>query len=163
MKKSLLVSALAIFMLIIGLTTYSFAYWDSLSTRQTPTIDLGEGTTLVVSATATVPNGKTLVPTSVILGANDVKEIVLNYDVVLSKKAYNDLTLSVMATNVTIGNDETYANLVNITINPTTTNINNDKINVTVVITLSEPEDEVAYLAIKNQPIKFDLNFSAIQ
>ncbi|MFA5275121.1 MAG: hypothetical protein WC339_06605, partial [Candidatus Izemoplasmatales bacterium] len=75
----------------------------------------------------------------------------------------NPLTLSVVASDVLINADATYADLVNINIVKAETTVNNADVLVTVTVTLTEPATELAYNAVHNQPITFTLSFSAAQ
>ncbi|AIO18864.1 hypothetical protein KQ51_00985 [Candidatus Izimaplasma bacterium HR1] len=159
MIKKLLIALVALGAL--GGTVSAYAWWDTLQETQNETITVGEGTDLVVAVNATAPAGKVLIPTGFVLGVNDVNEIVLSYDVNLSKTAQSDLTLDVTASNVEIGGVTTNASLVNIVITPSSTNVNSGTTTVTVTITLTEPTTEAIYNAIINEDITFDLTFIA--
>jgi hypothetical protein len=159
MIKKLAVVLVAL--LVFGGSVSAFAWWDTLQETQNETVTIGEGTDLVVAVNASAPAGKVLVPSGVTIGVNDVESIVLTYDVNLSKVTASDLTLGVTATNVTIDGDGTYAGLVGIVINPSSTNINNGNVVVTVTVTLTEPTTEAIYDSIVNGVISFDLVFNA--
>ena len=159
-KRNLLVVVLAI-MLIGGLSA-SYAVWDNLSVAQEETINIGEGTSIQLAVVLEAPAGKKLVPNGVVMGPNDVDEVVLTYNVKLSRVAAADLTLSVVASDVEINGVDTYAGLVNIAIAHDAA-INSDDVLVTVTVTLTEPATPEAYNAIYNQDITFTLTFSAAQ
>lgn len=161
MMRKLMIALVAL--LALGGTVSAYAWWDTLQETQSETLTIGEGTDLVVAVTATAPVGKVLVPSGVVLGANDVDSIVLTYDVNLSKEAVSDLNLSVSASNVQINESTTNAGLVNIAVTPNVaTPVNNTTVvTVTVTVTLNEPTTEAEYNAIVNQDITFDLTFSA--
>lgn len=159
--RSLMVVVLAI--MLIGGFSMSYAVWDKLSVAQNETINIGEGTEIQLAVVLEAPAGKKLVPNGVVMGPNDVDEVVLTYNVKLSREAAEDLTLSVVASNVRINGDDTYANLINIDINYDT-DINSDDVLVTVKVSFTEePQTQEAYDAIYNQAITFTLTFSAAQ
>ncbi len=161
MIKKLVIVALAV--VAFGGTMSAYAWWDTLEETQSETLTIGEGTNLILEVNATAPAGKVLVPSGVIMGINDVNEIVLSYDINLSKETQSDLTLNINASNVLIDGAADYASLVNIVISPSTTNINNGVVTVTVTITLSEPTTLEIYEAIFDGNITFDLTFVATQ
>ena len=144
-----------------GGTVSAYSWWDTLQETQAETLEIGEGTDLVLAVNASAPEGKVLVPTGVVMGINDVNEIVLSYDVNLSKQAQSDLSLSTIVSNILINGDATNAYLVNISVTPSNTNINNGVVTITVTVTLSEPATEAIYNAIVNGDITFDLTFNA--
>ena len=147
-------------LLALGGTVSAYAWWDTLQETQNETLTVGEGTDLVVNVTASAPSGKVLIPAGQVLGVNDVNEIVLQYNVNLTKELQSDLTLAVTASNVLIGGDATNAGLVNIAITPNQ-NINSSTVSVTVTVTLTEPTTAEIYNAIINDDITFDLTFNA--
>jgi hypothetical protein len=159
MIKKLAIALVAL--LAMGGTVSAFAWWDTLTETQNETLTIGEGTDLVVGVNVAAPAGATLIPNGFVLGPNDVDSIVLSYNVNLSKVTASDLTLSVSATNVTIGGLTTNAGLVGIVISPSSTTINNSVVVVTVTVTLSEPASEAVYNAVINGQIAFDLVFNA--
>ncbi|MDD4988414.1 MAG: hypothetical protein PHS68_05935 [Candidatus Izemoplasmatales bacterium] len=159
-KKFMAAIAVAI---VLGGSAFAYAWWDNLDQTQEETLTIGQGVTLEVAASAVAPEGKFLVPTGAVLKANDVTEIVLTYNVALDQAVINPLTLSVVASDVLINADATYADLVNINIVKAETTVNNVDVLVTVTVTLTEPATELAYNAVHNQPITFTLSFSATQ
>lgn len=160
MKKRFFV-VLALVALLFGSSVFAYSYWDNLQNDQQITVTAGQGVTLQVSAQATAPAGKVLVPSGVVMGPNDVNEIDLSYNVSLDKAAASALNLDVTSSNVQIGGSTTYASLVNITITPASTTVNDSNVLVSIVITLTEPADVTAYNAIIGQDITFDLTFLA--
>ena len=147
-------------LLALGGTVSAYAWWDTLQETQNETLTVGEGTDLVVAVNAAAPAGKVLIPAGNVLGVSDVNEIVLTYDVNLSKEAQSALTLAVTASNIQIGGDATNAGLVNIVISPNQS-VNDTVVTVTVTVTLTEPATEAIYNAIINDDITFDLTFIA--
>jgi hypothetical protein len=156
-KLAILVVALV----ALGGTVSAYAWWDTLQESQSETLTIGEGTDLVVAANAVAPAGKVLVPSGVVLGVNDVNSIVLSYDLNLSKEAQSALTLSSSVSNILIDGSSVNAGLVNISVTPSSTSINNGVVTVTVTVTLTEPTTEAVYDAIINNDITFDLTFNA--
>ena len=165
MKKKLTRNTiiLVLMMLFTIVSVSSFAYWDILEKSNSETIQVGEGTTIVVSAVAEVPEGKFLVPAGTVLKANDVEEVVLTYNVKLDKEALTALGLQVNASNVLVGGSSEYQNLVSIQIDLAQPTVNATDVLVTVTVVLNEPANLTEYLAIVNQPITFDLTFTASQ
>lgn len=159
MKQSLLRTSLvvALILALIGLTASSFAYWDRLTTEDKDnTVIIGEGAELKVTKKVTVTGA--LIPKTAVLGVGEVYEVVLEYDVKLSKEAQEDLVLNVEASNVLIGGDDTYSDLVNIEITGTFF-VNASGTKITVTVTLTEPTTSEIYEAIFGKTITFDLTF----
>lgn len=160
MKQSLLRTSLvvALILALIGLTASSFAYWDRLTTEDKDnTVIIGEGAELKVTKKVTVTGG-ILIPKTAVLGVGEVYEVVLEYDVKLSKEAQEDLVLNVEASNVLIGGDDTYSDLVNIEITGDFF-VNASGTKITVTVTLTEPTTSEIYEAIFGKTITFDLTF----
>lgn len=159
MKQSLLRTSLvvALILALIGLTASSFAYWDRLTTEDKDnTVIIGEGAELKVTKNVTVTGA--LIPKTAVLGVGEVYEVVLEYDVKLSKEAQKDLVLNVEASNVLIGGDDTYSDLVNIEITGDFF-VNASGTKITVTVTLTEPTTSEIYEAIFGKTITFDLTF----
>lgn len=159
MKQSLLRTSLvvALILALIGLTASSFAYWDRLTTEDKDnTVIIGEGAELKVTKKVTVTGA--LIPKTAVLGVGEVYEVVLEYDVKLSKEAQEDLVLNVEASNVLIGGDDTYSDLVNIEITGAFF-VNASGTKITVTVTLTEPTTSEIYEAIFGKTITFDLTF----
>ncbi|MDD3958389.1 MAG: hypothetical protein PHO96_05820 [Candidatus Izemoplasmatales bacterium] len=150
-------------LLIVGGTIGAYAYWDNLEQTKDETLTIGQGVTLVVAAVAEAPEGKVLVPAGVVMKANDVDEIVLTYNVKLDLAALAALDLSVVESDVLIGESDTYATLVNIDIVLASDEVNAENVLVTITVTLSEPGTSEIYDAIKGQDITFTLTFTAEQ
>lgn len=161
MIKKLTVALLAL--VALGGTVGAFSYWDTLAKTEAETLTVGEGTELVVAAVAEAPAGKVLVPSGVVLKANDLESITLTYNVNLNQTSVADLNLAVVASNIEINGSTANAGLVNIAITTAAPTVNNSTVLVTVVVTLTEPTTEAEYLAIINQAITFDLTFTASQ
>ena len=160
-KKKLLLSIISIMLVLFTSIGVTYAYWDYLSTNQSEVVIVGEGTNIVLEVEAVAPVGKTLVPENVVLGLNDVDNVVLTYNVKLDKELTENLNLSVLATDILIGGESTYSYLVNIDIVMANNLLNNSNVLVTVTVTLTEPETYEIYEIIKNGEITFDLMFSA--
>lgn len=158
MKKLVVVLLLFI---SLGGTVGAYAYWDDLIRNTNNTLEVGEGTSLVVTSDVSVPQGKTLVPKNTVLKANDIDEIELKYTVSLSQDVLNDLYLYVRTENIKINDSETYSNLVNIDVNASVSTIERNEIIVTALITLSEPENQDDYSKVRNSTITFDILFDA--
>ena len=158
MKKIL---AAIIVALLLGGTAFAFSYWDNTSQSSSVSLTAGEATTLSLTVSGDGSGAGTLVPSTVLVGTDDVTSITMEYTVSLNKTFASDLTFAVSESNVLIGGSSTYDSLVNIAITANST-INGDAPEtVTVVITLTEPADETAYNAVANATITFDLTFVA--
>jgi len=152
--------AVLVVALLLGGTVLAFSYWDNLQQQEQEEITIGNGVTLQVSAVATVPAGKVLVPSGVVMKADDVDSIVLTYNVKLDEAALTALNLSVVASNIQINGSTVNADLVNIVISPATTTVNATNVLITVTITIDQPATVAIYDVIKDQPITFDLTFT---
>ncbi len=163
MKKQIMkIMVVAIALLaLISATGLSFAYWDSLSTGTDIDVNLGENTVLSIVVDGNTADGKTLVPAGVKMGASDVDEVVFNYTAALSKTPTTPaaFTVEVVENSVKIGGDSTYASLVNIEI--TVPETISTTAAISVKVTLSEPEDQAAYNAVKGKAITFSLSIYA--
>jgi len=161
MKKIIITATLII---LIGITSLCYSYWDTLQNKEIINIPIGKATTLLVSITDNVPEGKTLIPADAIQGINNVSSVDLKYSVKLDKETVSTPTLSVVASNIKIGGDETYSDFIVITIvKPETISFN--AVDVTVSVSLknqSEGITEDIYNSINSKSITFDLTFSAI-
>jgi len=153
---------LVLLFLIMSVTTYS--YWDNLTQEESNnSIVLGSGVDIVVKTVEVAfPLGKTLIPQGMIKGINDIDEIELQYEVKLSKKVLEALTLEISTNNIIIGGSSTYSSLVGIEILQSNNNINDDIIYVSVFVSLNSPQDSDAYQNIIGMTIMFDLKFAAI-
>ncbi len=156
-KKFLAVLIVAV---LLGGTVLAFSYWDNLQQQEQEELNIGNGVTLVVSAVASAPAGKVLVPSGVVMKANDVTSVVLTYNVKLDEAALAALNLEVLASNIEIGGSAVNADLVNIVISLASSTVNASDVLVTVTVTLDQPATVGVYDVIKNQPITFDLTFT---
>jgi len=145
---------------LLGGTVLAFSYWDNLQQQEQEQLNIGNGVTLVVSAVATAPAGKVLVPSGVVMKANDVTSVVLTYNVKLDEAALAALNLEVLASNIEIGGSAVNADLVNVVISLASSTVNASDVLVTVTVTLDQPATVGVYDVIKNQPITFDLTFT---
>lgn len=115
---------------------------------------------MVVSATVTAPEGKTLVPKNVIQGNDDITQVELEYRAKIIGTSFDDNQLNVACTNIRIGNNKEYADIVNISVDKKLSEDKNEVI-VTVAVSINEPKDYQEYTAVKNRPITMDIVFSA--
>ena len=144
--------------------TGTYAYWNTLQKVEDETVLVGVGLDAVVTANVSAQAGKQLVPAGrVVDAAVEVTAVVFTYDVKLSKAVSVALPFEVVADNILIGGDATYAGLVNIAIVHPATLIDTTVQTVTVTVTLTEPADQTAYNAIVNKNITFDLTFTVSQ
>ena len=165
LKKTSLPLIFAAIILVVFITVTTYSYWDNLTNSDSDkTINLGFGIDLVIEKIELLPSdGKTLIPRGAQKGINDVDEIILEYKVKLSKEALSDLFLDINAKNIKIDNSIEYSYLVDIEIIKSQLHVNNDTVDVTVIISLIDPEDESVYQAIAGKAVNFELHFAAIK
>jgi hypothetical protein len=114
---------------------------------------------LIVTAVASVPEGKNLIPLTAIQGENDITEIELMYSVAITNEITDEDDLNVEVTNIKIGNSEIYAHIVNVSIEK---NLNDkNEFDIDVKVSIDEPETLEVYQFVKNREITFDLLFTA--
>ena len=164
MKKRIL--AVIALVLLFGGTSLAFGYWDNLEQDLTgETVVISEGVVLTVASGVHADDTKVLVPSGVVMKANDVTSYVITYDVALDTAAVNDLDLTVTASNILINGENTYTNiytnLIDVDISAPA-KINSTTVTVTITVTFTgEPADITAYTAVATGDITFDLNFLA--
>lgn len=115
---------------------------------------------LVVTATAAAPEGKTLVPKNVIIGDDDITQVELEYRVKIIGTSFDNDQLNVACTNIRIGDKEEYADIVNISVEKRLSKDKNEVI-VTVAVSIDEPKNYQQYSAVQNHPITMDIVFTA--
>ena len=163
-KIKLLTASLMAFLSLGAMTTTTYAYWNMLVKTEDAVVNIGEGLETIVDATVFAPEGKELVPSGTITdNATQVDEVELKYEVKLSKAVSAALDLEVVASQVEIGGDPTYANLVNIVIDAPAQLGGVAPQEVTVTLTITEPANETEYNAIVNKAITFRLTFTVSQ
>ncbi len=175
-----------VFILLIGFvftTTSAFSYWREVTvSNDVEIITIGEPVEIIVTDLNTSQEIQTLVPSGYVMQINDVEFVTLTYQVGVSRELLNTVNLIVSTQNILIGDDATYAHLIDVNImgmgDIAVLDIFNDKITITVVIRLIEPidaeeaneigldpslvnvEDSVAaYHAIRGQSVSFQLRF----
>ncbi len=185
MRSGQVVPVVIIIMLLIGLgftSTAAFAYWQDISQIGNVVIRFdGEDAELQVVEVHDQFVGR-LVPEGYVYFENEVDQVVFQYEVSIDKPLVQSMNLIVEAINVKIGDEDTYAHLVDITIstekNSFTYELFNTKVIVTVVVRLLEPIDQAeadlkgldssrvnvidsrqAYNDIKGATISFSLSF----
>lgn len=148
-------------MLMLGLTYTSFAFWDQLTKTDNITVNIGEGKEITLAVEVDTTDG-VLIPNGKVLGTNEVYSVTKEFTVTLDNETQNDLNLSVDASDINIGGDETYEDLVIISIDLSTPTIQKGApVTVTVTIQLEEPSDSTSYGAIYGKTIAFTLKFAA--
>ncbi len=168
----------------LGFTsTAAFAYWSTSDVTSNVTINFTEeDAELLVQQTSESFEGM-LVPKHYVMFEGEVEQVVVTYEVGISRELINEVNLVVEALNIKINDLDAYSHLVNIEINGSEEQnvyeLFNDSVLVTIVVTIDEPidaleaqelgldeslvnvEDSVAaYEAIHGQTITFDLAFS---
>jgi len=174
-------------LLIIGFVftvSSALAYWQEVTVSNTvDVVVIREGAELIVDDLNNELDDKRLVPQGYRMFTNDVDEVKFTYNAGISRELINSVNLHISATNITIGGEETYAQLVDINIlnqgDKAQTDLFNDTVSITIVVRLIEPIDEAeavqkdldasrvnvedskeAYESIKGEVIEFTLEFS---
>jgi hypothetical protein len=164
---------LAVFTMFFG-TSIGFSYWDTTILDKTDLIiDIGVGTTIVVSQTVHPLEGTKLVPTGAFRDQGDVYEVVYTYTVSLNKEGQ----LTVTAKNVTVNGVPNPFRLVLIDIYVSEPNetpksvlnvefVENEElqqyqVTIMVAVSLKMPSSQEEYDALSGREIKFDLEFKA--
>jgi|AntRauTorckE6833_2_1112554.scaffolds.fasta_scaffold00148_6 hypothetical protein len=174
-------------LLIIGFVftvSSALAYWQEVTVSNTvDVVVIREGAELIVDDLNNKLDDKRLVPQGYRMFTNDVDEVEFTYNAGISRELINSVNLHISATNITIGGEETYAQLVDINIlnqgDKAQTDLFNDTVSITIVVRLIEPIDEAeavqkdldtsrvnvedskeAYESIKGEVIEFTLEFS---
>lgn len=160
LKRKLIATFIVMIFALAASVGTTYAWWNMLSQTEPEQVELGEGDEIIVSETLT--GSGILIPSTETPTGSEVTEVVFTYEVSANQEAIEaEVTdLTVVAQNILIGGDNTYASLVNIDITPNTGTVSGTPITVTVTITLDEPADQTAYEAIKNQIITFDIVFT---
>lgn len=180
------VPILIIIMLTIALgftSSAAFAYWQDVSRVGNVVIRFeGESANLIVDEKHDTFTGM-LVPVGYVNFEGEVDQVVFEYEVSIDKTLVRTMNLVVQATEIKIGDSETYAQLVSISINNQQGTFEgelfNSKVTVRIVVRLLEPIDEAeaierglnlelvnvensrqAFDAIKGQTISFKITFS---
>lgn len=150
-----------ILILLFGANTAAFAYWDTTQVNRVETVTLGEGLSLSIDAEVGPPEGMVLVPKQAVLKPGDVKEITLEYLIRLDEIPEDELELEVLASNVRIDGDTTYAEYIQFNYITSAPNLTEAYARATIKITLNEPATRDIYESIKNGILTFTLNFYA--
>jgi len=185
LPKGKIVNIVVIVMLLIGLgftSTAAFAYWQDVSSVGNVVIRYpGQDARLDVDELHGNFTGR-LVPEGRIYFEGEVDQVVFQYEVSIDQTLVQSMNLVVKAVDVMIGEDDTYAHLVDITIgnqkNEMTYELFNSKVIVTLTVKLLEPIDQneadekgldpsrvnvldgkAAYEFIKGETISFAITF----
>lgn len=146
--KSLL--SIALVLLLVAITSLTFAFWDQLTESKSGSIDLGQGKTITVEDNLAATGN--LVPTDVAMAAGDVDFIDVKYDVTVS--AF-DPTYELVVTHTT-GHA-----LIVAEVQPFTQFALGDlSETITVRFTLTEPNDATAYNSLQaSKPYNYTITF----
>lgn len=185
MSKGKVANIVVIVMLLVALgftSSAAFAYWQDVSSVGNVVIRFpGQDARLEVDELHDEFTGR-LVPQGRVYFEGEVDEVVFQYEVSIDQTLVQTMNLIVRAVDVNIGDEDTYAHLVDITIgnqkNEMTYELFNSKITVTVIVRLLEPIDQdeadekgldpsvvnvddgkAAFEAIKGETISFAITF----
>lgn len=159
-KNKRLITLLLPLLLLSGVSTVTgvYAYWNMLTKTQEETVQLGEG--VAVTVDVDLIQDKALVPAGRLVNSDtQTEKVTLTYNVGFDGVVTETFILSVVESDVMIGGDDTYADLVNIDITAPDT-VDNAGGTVTVEVTLDEPADEATYIAVAGKDITFTLTFT---
>lgn len=98
--KSLL--SIALVLVLVAITSLTFAYWDQLTGDGGGTVQIGEGKRIEVSAVVPVEEGR-LIPADAVKGNNDKTSLTVSYNVSVTE-FINGYDLDVI---VNVTNDDT--------------------------------------------------------
>lgn len=162
MFKKLAIVLVALF--AFGGTVSAYAWWDQLQvTDSSQTLTIGEGANLSVQATFAPDSGKTLVPNTVMLGANDVTSYDIEYTLVLDKQLAADANLSAVVDSIDVGGNGNPENVISVAVSYDDAlqgiNADNDIV-VTLTVTMIEPS-QTAYAQVADQVITIGVTFTA--
>ncbi|TVP85393.1 MAG: hypothetical protein EA375_04635 [Acholeplasmataceae bacterium] len=170
MRSARLAQGVIIVVLLIALgftSTAAFAYWQDVTSLGNVQIEFsGEDATLEIVELHETFTGK-LVPEGRAYFTDEVEEVVLQYQVSISRELARTMNLIVEATQVLIEGDDTYAHLVEITIdgskNKVVRDIFNELVVVTVTVRLIEPIDaaEAALLGLDPERVNVEDSVAA--
>lgn len=186
-RNVFLLSALAL-VLLAGVAGGGYAYWAGSVTAPTgvdknDTVTIGEGQPVTSKLTVGDAAGTgILVPVGHDVEVDDVEYVVLTHSVkweengtALATGHAGTLSAALVADSVEIAGDDTYADLVNITIQVGGTAPVDDGVVATassaiyldgaavvvyILVTLDEPADQTEYDAIAGEDITFEVEFS---
>lgn len=159
---------IVVLLIALGFTsTAAFAYWQDVTSLGNVQIEFsGEDATLEIVELHETFTGK-LVPEGRAYFTDEVEEVVLQYQVSISRELARTMNLIVEATQVLIEGDDTYAHLVEITIdgskNKVVRDIFNELVVVTVTVRLIEPIDaaEAALLGLDPERVNVEDSVAA--
>jgi len=167
MKRRNLLS-IALLLLLVAVTTLTFAYWDQLTANDDKDIEIGEGQTIVVNGV--VDSELKLIPTTAVLDPlTDVYEITVTYTITLNKVNASD-KVKVTLTSLTVDEDTEHAGLVNVLFGEEEV-VEDEFVELTaaqpltlvVTFTLNEPANEEDYNAVANKEIAYSIEFTYVK
>lgn len=144
--KSLL--SIALVLLLVAITSLTFAFWDQLTGSEEGTVNIGEGKRVTITETLAVDANQRLVPSGVVMGTSDVNSITVKYNVAVTEL----VTGYHLDVSVTTGHALLIANT-------TIGEFVNEVAEVTIVFTLGMPADSTTYGQVANQPLTYTINF----
>ncbi|MDD3999750.1 MAG: hypothetical protein PHX62_02495 [Bacilli bacterium] len=167
---------LLLLVLILAISGFTFAYWagnvKDAEIDVNGTVNLGTGKEVTTSVNVGDQSGQTLVPAGRADDSEEadaVESVTLTYavtwtedDTVAAAGAAG--TLNVSVSNILIGGDAVvgtaYARVAYTTSYGIT--LGGDAVEVTVTVTLLEPENATEYFKVAGKTITFDINFSVV-
>jgi len=139
MLKKLSILAIALF--LFGGSTFAFAWWDDLETTDSDIeIGVGQGVTLEIDALDEAEDN--LVPASAVEQEGQTDEITLTYTVSLDTDVDEALNLTTEIGDKSFNDDALNDDVINIDINQDEDTIENESVDITLTVTLSDDEDD---------------------
>lgn len=186
MKSSRSIQYIVIVLLVAALgftSSAAVAYWNDVRQVSNVVVNFDDEEAELLIDQTSEDFTETLVPQYYDIFEGQTDEAEFTYTVAVDKTLVKEVNLIVEAINIRIGDSDTYANLIHVTINGNdgyhVNNLFNSAVLITVVVTIDEPidaeeanergldesyvnvEDSVAaYEAIKGETISFTLSFT---
>lgn len=177
--------ATVLFLLIgfIFTSASALSYWREVTvSRDVELVTIGEPVEIIIEDLNDHTNLQQLVPMGYVMTVGETEEVVLEYQVSVSRELLNTVDLIVNVDNILINNDTTYSHLVEFDVmgfgEEAKLDLFNSALLITVRVRLTEPIDldeaidndwstdlvnvvdsQEAFLQLKGQAIKFTLSF----
>lgn len=185
LSRGVIQLATVLFLLIgfIFTSASALSYWREVTvSRDVELVTIGEPVEIIIEDLNDHTNLQQLVPMGYVMTVGETEEVVLEYQVSVSRELLNTVDLIVNVDNILINNDTTYSHLVEFDVmgfgEEAKLDLFNSALLITVRVRLTEPIDldeaidndwstdlvnvvdsQEAFLQLKGQAIKFTLSF----
>lgn len=149
MKRKNLLS-IALVLLLVAITSLTFAYWDDLTGSKGGNVQVGEGKRITITDVVPTANQRLIPDGALKANEDDVYKISIQYKVEVTELVDNyELVVTATTTN----------GLVNVNvINPGFTKAK-EQITVTLEFTLTMPDDKAEYDSVAGKQVGYTVNF----